>query len=56
MCSITQALQRCCFALLLAGGQASSLYAQPHPGDTPIQFKHLTTDDGLSSNLITTVL
>ena len=66
MCRITQALQRCFFALLLAGCLASSLYARqvppsesqplPRPDDDPIQFEHLTTNDGLSSNFITTVL
>ncbi len=66
MFPIQKSLQRCCFALLLAGCLASSLYARqlPHSAsqglpmrdDDPIHFEHLTTSDGLSSNLITTVL
>ncbi len=66
MCPIPQALQRCCFALLLAGCLTSSLYARqvppsesqplPSPDDDPIHFEHLTTSDGLSSNIVTSVL
>ncbi len=66
MCPIPQALQRCCFVLLLAGCLASSLYARqvspsasqalPMRDDDPIHFEHLTTSDGLSSNLITRML
>ncbi len=66
MCPIPQALQRCCFALLLALCLASSLYARQVPpsesqalpmrDDDSIHFEHLTTSDGLTSNFITTVL
>ena len=72
MCPIPQVLQRCCFALLLAGGMASmflchSSQAQPQNAqdeallprprtDVPIRFNRLTVDDGLSNVSVLAIL